>query len=274
VPASVLIAPAGPDLRGVGRVYAAVGFRSDLVDDLAFLRDLGGAVFVALHDDEVIGVSSCMPFGTTGWVGGVAVLPEHGRRGLGRALTQRAMDELRRGGTSAILLHATEAGRPLYERMGFAAEGEVAEFHGPAVDDSPDIVGLGGDGDLDTVLAVDAEATGEDRGRIIRALWPRGAHVVRGENGLLGYGLRQLEPSAGAVIAVTRAAGEALVRAGLSGEEGEDRRVGVPVAHGDALRFVEALGYRERTRTTRMHLGPAPRWHAERIFSAFNLYWG
>jgi ribosomal protein S18 acetylase RimI-like enzyme len=275
VPDLAAIAPADADLHGVAPVYEAVGFRPDLVDDLGFLRSIGGTVFVARDGEEVVGVSSCMPFGATGWVGGVAVRPDHGRRGLGGALTRRAMDELERGGATGILLQATVAGRPLYERMGFQAEGEYAEFHGPAVaGEAPDAVRAADVGEAGDVLALDGAATGEDRGRVIRALWPRGGRVVRGDGGLLGYGLRQVEASAGAVIATSRDAGEALLRTGLTGAPGADRRVAAPVAHEEVRQLLEGLGFEERTRTMRMHLGTAPSWRADRIFSAFNLYWG
>jgi ribosomal protein S18 acetylase RimI-like enzyme len=124
------IGPAGDDLHAVARIYDAVGFRPDLVDDLGFLRRLGGEVFVARRAGSVVGVSSCIAFAGTGWIGGVAVAAEHGRRGLGTELTDTALRALKAAGVTTALLHATEMARPLYERMGFLPEGEFAELHG------------------------------------------------------------------------------------------------------------------------------------------------
>jgi hypothetical protein len=63
------IGPAGDNLDAAAEIYAAVGFRPDLVDDLYFLRRLGGEIFVAGRGGTVAGVSSCIAFaGTAGSV--------------------------------------------------------------------------------------------------------------------------------------------------------------------------------------------------------------
>ena len=54
------IGPAGDDLHAVARIYDAVGFRPDLVDDLDFLRRLG-EVFVARRAGSVVGCPPASP---------------------------------------------------------------------------------------------------------------------------------------------------------------------------------------------------------------------
>lgn len=255
-------------LAAVASIYRQVGFRADLVDDLAFVQRLGGEVFTAHRDGAVAGVSSCLPFATTGWVGGVAVLPEHRRRGLGERLTRTAAEAVQDRGIATVLLHATPMAAPLYARMGFANESDSVELKGAPLPAVPQ-VRTGTEADLGTVLELDRAATGEDRGVLIRALWPSRGHVASG-----GYSLRQSPTGAGAVIATTGETGENLLTAALSGRGTERLRVALPVTQERTRKRLAELGFRESSRTTRMRMGPAVPARPDHLYSVFNLYWG
>lgn len=256
-------------------VYAAVGFRPDLVEDLGLIVSVGGSVFAATLDDNVVGVSSCLPFASTGWVGGVAVLPEHGRRGLGQRLTARAVAALHGLGVKTVLLHATEVALPMYARMGFDAEIEFVEFVGSALRTEawPSAeLRLAAMEDLDEVLTLDKAATGEDRSKMLRALWPGGAHVYDAR-GVFGYHLPQRSSAVGAVVASENLAGLTLLRNALESRWGRAR---VPCASDNwAVRdLLVRSGYTEHLRTTRMRIGPPVDRRPDMLVSAFNLYWG
>jgi GNAT superfamily N-acetyltransferase len=60
-----------------------------------------------------------------GYVWGVYVAPAWRRRKLGEALTCGCIDHLRALGCLRVILHATPFGRPVYERLGFAASNEM-----------------------------------------------------------------------------------------------------------------------------------------------------
>ena len=62
-----------------------------------------------------------------GYVLNVFVAPQHRRRGLARRMVVAAQIELERRGLSYAILHATEAGRPLYETMGWEPTAEMAK---------------------------------------------------------------------------------------------------------------------------------------------------
>jgi ribosomal protein S18 acetylase RimI-like enzyme len=49
----------------------------------------------------------------------------HRRRGLAKGLVKQAIAESRRRGFRVITLHASEAGRPVYESLGFRRGGEM-----------------------------------------------------------------------------------------------------------------------------------------------------
>jgi ribosomal protein S18 acetylase RimI-like enzyme len=60
-----------------------------------------------------------------GYVLNVFVEPQYRKRGLARSLVQRCLDEARRRGIRVISLHASDVGRPLYERLGFRSSSEM-----------------------------------------------------------------------------------------------------------------------------------------------------
>lgn len=267
------LGPADP--ADAEEVYAAAGFRPDLVDDLGLVISLGGSAFAARLDNRVVGLSSCLPFDSTGWIGGVAVLPEHGRRGLGERLTALAVSTVRDRGALTVLLHATAAARPLYKRMGFVDEADFVELVGPALEtqkvSSPAVRAATMD-DLDDVLALDRDATGEDRSSLLRALWPGGARVYD-DSGVVGYHLPQIPTAVGAVVTSDPAAGLVLLSTAL-GERDQPTRVPFQSDHREIRDLLGRAGYTEHARTTRMRLGAPVDVRPERLVSAFNLYWG
>jgi GNAT superfamily N-acetyltransferase len=64
--------------------------------------------------------------GRRGYILNVYVEPQHRGRGLAKMLMARATDEGRRRGLAFMVLHATAMGRPLYERLGWAATSEMS----------------------------------------------------------------------------------------------------------------------------------------------------
>ena len=55
----------------------------------------------------------------------VYVAPGYRRRGLARALTQAALDWCQQQRVRIVILHASEAGRPVYTGLGFAPTNEM-----------------------------------------------------------------------------------------------------------------------------------------------------
>ena len=78
--------------------------------------------FVAEVDGSVVGVAMAIAFGRTAWIGNVVVSAAHRRRGLGYALTERALQHAL-GEADSVLLLALGAAQRIYERLGFVADG-------------------------------------------------------------------------------------------------------------------------------------------------------
>ena len=264
------------ELDALASVYERAHFHPTLavVDRFARAR-LGGEVFVAERDGVLAGASGCARFGATGWVGAVAVVPEARRVGLGRALTEAAVAWLRGRGASTIHLYATDMGRPIYERLGFVAEGGCVTLGGSWQPCQPRAgVRAARADDLQAALAVDRAATGEDRAALLASLWPGSALVAEVGGLVRGYHLPSPWRPGGAIVAAELSSGLALIEATGGRLDGADLSLSIPEGNAPALRALAGRGQTERSRTTRMRLGPPLRWQPRAVFSTFNLFWG
>ena len=92
-------------------------------------------------------------------------------RGLGRALTEAPIDEAEGAGCQTLVLVATDAGQPLYERLGFSVQTWYRTMEAPGLatasqDGDGGVVRAFEAGDLEAMAALDRAATGEDRRRL------------------------------------------------------------------------------------------------------------
>jgi GNAT superfamily N-acetyltransferase len=317
------------ELDRLGGMFERTHFHPALASACRFAREaLAGEVFVAVRDGELLGASGCASFGASGWIGAVAVVPEARRAGFGQALTEAAVTWLRGSGVATIHLYATEMGRSIYQRLGFVAEGTCVSLGGSRRRPrrSPG-VRAARPGDLAAALALDREATGEDRTGLLTALWPRpapdedgpgstppapsrsgsgpGEHragprttlgpgsapnedragprttlgpgsalVVEADGQVVGFHLAGPWRPGGATVATDPASGLALLAATGGRPDGALPALSVPEDNTAAIRAMETLGHVERSRTTRMRLGPPIPWRPTTLFSTFNLFWG
>jgi ribosomal protein S18 acetylase RimI-like enzyme len=296
-PSRPAIRPAGPgDLARLGPLYEQSGFGARLAGVVGFARArLDGEVVVAEAGGELVGVAAGAVFGGTrgtgepgggggggsggsggtGWVGGVAVVPAHRRVGLGGALTEAIVEFLEGRGMATVLLHATALGRPVYERLGFVPETAYVTLSGPTLARASTgaMVRPGRAADLEAVLDLDRTATGEDRRRLLTALWPTGGLVAAVDGRTLGYHLASPWRPGGATIAADSGTGLALLDA-VRVAPGDEVAISVPAANGAAVGWLESAGFQERYRTIRMHRGPRLAWDPAALFAAHNLFWG
>jgi len=84
-----------------------------------FLDALGVDVFLARQGDRPLSAVITTRHGATVGIWCMATLPASQRAGAGRALLTQVMAQHRASGAHLFYLGATEAGYPLYERMGF-----------------------------------------------------------------------------------------------------------------------------------------------------------
>jgi GNAT superfamily N-acetyltransferase len=237
-------------------------------------RSPDGAILVAEgRDAGVVGVACTASFGATGWIGALGVAPEARRGGLGTALTEAAVRWLRNRGARTVLLYATEAGRPVYERLGFVAEERAIAWRGVAGAAPPLDLQRLGDGDRQRLRTLDQLATGEQRDAVLDAIHPlAGVAAPGGPQGMVGWAIASPWGAGTAITALRPETGVALMAAATSGPAAGT--LIVPdgnLAAGDALR---AWRFVRLNDALRMRLGPAVAWHPDRQFGLFNLFWG
>jgi GNAT superfamily N-acetyltransferase len=129
-------------------------------------------------------------------VGMMLVAARYGRRGLGRTLMEHLLRAA--GDDTTVTLFATDAGRPLYEKLGFTAVRRNVSFVGRFRDRPLSRAGRGSSrgirpatgADLPAILAADRAAFGADRGRILERLpgFADRIAVLEAGGGIAGYG--------------------------------------------------------------------------------------
>jgi len=263
-----------PELLLAGDVLRRAGFGTQVGRLLEYpRRSPAGTVLVAPDDGGLIGVAACASFGATGWIGAVGVVPEARRRGWGTALTTAATAWLRDRGAQTILLYATEAGRPVYERLGFVAEQRALAWRGIAGTAPRVALRRLGDADRERVRTLDRAATGERRDAMLDAIDPlAGFGVATGLGPATGWAIASPWGAGTSIAAEDPDTGLALIAAATRGPAPGTLIVPEPnEAARDALR---AWRFVRLNDALRMRLGPAVAWRPERQFGLFNLFWG
>jgi GNAT superfamily N-acetyltransferase len=228
------------------------------------LEHTPGGSFVALEGARRVGMLTTLRHGTTCWVGNVVV--DRGRRGAGtgRLLVREALRFAAARACRRVALLSRENTAGFYEALGFRRGARFVGFtglcrvRGPAgpraVPVSPRL--------LSEVLALDREASGELRGRLLERLERDFGRrfLVHVEDGrVLGFivgkpgkGLTEVGPWACLRGRQDVAAG--LFRS-LAAKSGKRLDVYVPARDGWALKFLEGAGLRRTAAFIDMHRG-------------------
>ncbi|MFT3691079.1 GNAT family N-acetyltransferase [Paenirhodobacter sp.] len=151
-------------------------------EDWALILGLSRGV-VALDENRVVGTALATGFGPVGMLNMIIVAAEMRGRGLARRLMEAVMAEA----AQEWRLVATEAGLPLYRKLGFVEQNRVVQHQGILTGTTaPEGVDWGGE--VETLAALDHAATGADRRSLIAALLREGrVAVLRREGTVAGY---------------------------------------------------------------------------------------
>ena len=230
--------------------------------------------FVAEADGEIVGTAVLCLNGRVGWIGSVWVEPGWRRRGIARALTQATMDAADDGGCRTLVLVATKEGRPLYEQLGFEVQTWyiIHQAWGVA---RPPVAGVRPfePDDLEAMASLDAAATGEDRGHLLRAFASAGtARVSERADGSIGGFLVRAPWGGGATIA-PRLEDAAAILESRRVAAGPDGKVsaGVLAENVAALEWLAADGWTEAWRAPRLIRGDPLDWEPAAIWGQFNF---
>jgi hypothetical protein len=207
-------------------------------------------------------------------------------------MTEELIRRLRAAGCETLSLEATDAGRPLYERLGFRMttcyhQLEAGHLAEPPATPAGTRVRRLEPTDIPDVSELDRQATGEDRRVPLAALAESGGWILEDDSagprpdpnaaaprGLRGF-LLPAERSYGAVIAPRFEDGLFLLDLHRSIVPGDGHvRAGIPHEHEAGWRELEARGWRETWRAPRFLLGPEPAWRPAWIWGQVNSAMG
>lgn len=241
-----------------------------------------GCRVVAADDGagRVVGTGVTTINGNAAWIGTIWVAAAARGRGLGRALTEATIEAAEAAGCRTLILVATDAGRPLYERLGFTVRAwyRTMEAPGRGRGDGP-AVGLSGTSirpyratDLPALAHLDAAATGEDRAHLLAALaTPEGTRVAVGADDRPQGFLVRPPWGGGATIAPDPDVAMAILEARRDVYP-VDRKVrgGVLDRNDRGLARLDAAGWTEAWRAPRMERGAPLDWDPGAIWGQFN----
>ncbi len=249
-----LLTPA--DLPQAVRLSTEAGWNQTPSDWLRLLALEPAGCFAVECGGEVAATTTAVRYGgRLAWIGMVLTREPFRGRGFATRLMRRALDHLEQAGVACVKLDATDAGRPLYERLGFrgeylverwAREGEPGAAPPPAPRPAPPI---------DDLLPLDREAFGADRTTLLSLLRPAG----EGCRGADGYALDR--PGRrwrhfGPCVARGEETARRLAFDFRSRHGAEPALWDLPPEHAPAAALAAELGFQPVRRLLRMRRGP------------------
>jgi GNAT superfamily N-acetyltransferase len=239
------------DIVAAHALSVAVGW-PHRAQDWQWMFDAGNG-FVAHDEGAPIGTALYWKYGDDrGTLGLVIVSPDEQGRGIGRKLMELVLEAL---GERVTFLHATPAGKPLYEKLGFRACGTVSQYQGtlgtvaaiaPAAGEQ--LRGLSSD-DVPKIIELASRASGLDRSRVMPALLDVAQAVVLERSGeIVGFSLFRRFGRGYAIGPVVAAhspddwRAKSLIAHWLAHHAGEFVRIDVPGAAG-LNDWLTALGF-------------------------------
>ena len=180
----------GPDhLDGCVALSAAAGWNQNAAD-WRLMVELGEGWGLELRDGTLVASTLVIPYGSFAWVSMVLVLPGQRRNGYASRLLRTALGALERANLTAVL-DATPAGREVYRQEGFRDTWSFKRFVVQRKSQLPaqSRVRELRETDWPWILALDREAFGGNRERLLRSLaqrLPAAALGVEGGGFILG----------------------------------------------------------------------------------------
>ena len=235
---------------------------------------------LAEADGHIVGTAVGTANGPGGWLATIWVAPERRGHGLGRALTQQVIDELAATGCRTFVLVSTDAGRRLYERMGFEVQSWYRILEAPGLAAAPALTdATPGPGvrpfepaDLPAMLRLDRAATGEDRRHVLEPFaTPASTKVATDAAGAIEGFVVRAPWGGGATIADSVGSAMRILdaRRAAAGPAGRVR-VGLLSDNEAGLARLEQDGLRPIWSAPRMVLGEPLDWHPDWIWGQLN----
>ncbi len=249
------------DLKLGLRLTEQAGWNQTESDWLRFMNMEHAGCFVAELNGASVGTTATCILGQVAWIAMVLVDVNARGGGVGTALLKHALNYLDERKVKTVRLDATPAGQPIYEKLGFAPEYELARFEGivPPGKAGP-LVPKGTPDAFASIIEFDNRVTGTDRAKMLSRLFeefPENIRIMR--HGDIVEGYITIRPGANAVqigpcIAMHKA-GPALLCDALKRSVGKQVFIDIPLDNEDAVDIAQSSGLRIQRPFTRMYRG-------------------
>jgi len=268
------------DLPAAMRLACEAGWNQIEADWRRFLAMQPDGCFVAEHQGGCVGtVVACM-FDQVAWIAMLLVDIAQRGQGFGQALIEHALAFLDEQRIATVRLDATPLGQPLYEKLGFRPQFELARYAGvlpAAVDDALGEKRLAARTaqrpDIERIVNLDRGITGTDRRQFLVRLFdekPDPLRVVESLGEIAGYMTvrcgrcaSQLGPCLGSADACP-----ALLADAATTLAGQTVFVDVPMSNSPAVEFTQSVGLKVQRTFVRMCRGRAVQEDIARLWAS------
>ena len=251
--------------------YGHTESRRNVLEDMLALEPEG--VFVAEDVGDIIGLVANVDYRAFGYVGMLGVLPAAQGKGIGRVLMNHSLKWFSERGVPTVLLDATAPGKPLYEKLGFTAQGEAQLWQyesGSSLPNAAPGVRLLRPEDIPLLAQLDLPLFGGERGRVLghfaRAHPKRGLVALDKKGGLTGF-LIARERVFGPWVAASVEAAEGLLETALALPLESPPKVIIPSENQAGIALLKEKGFRLQRTCDHMRLGSSIEQQRHKLYS-------
>lgn len=230
--------------------------------------------FIAELDGNPVGTTCACTFGPVAWIAMVLVEASVRGQGIGAALMRHALAYLDGSGVRTVRLDATPLGRPLYEKLGFVRQFELARYGGVL----PTYAGTGvvqrvSENELSELLEFDCEVTRTDRRKLLLRLFTeqpdewRATKLASGGMGFLTTRSGALARQIGPCIAES-GAGPSLFEYAWGRYAGQAVFIDIPTTNTKAIQLAEPRGLTVQRHLLRMCRGETVEEQVEALWAS------
>lgn len=256
------------------RLTRQAGWNQTESDILRFLKLEPEGCFVAEHGGGAVGTTATCVFGSLAWIAMVLVDVDVRGKGIGTELLRYSLNYLDKRKVKTVRLDATSAGQPIYEKLGFTPEYQLARFEGIAPSGKRGaLITKAAPAIYASIIEFDERMSGTNRGKMLSSLFeefPDDIHVVRKEDKIEGFIMSR--PGANAIqigpCIATEDAGSVLLHDALAHCTAESVFIDIPVDNAKAVILAESNGLRIQRYFMRMYRGERIRDNIKAIWSS------
>ncbi|MBI5806471.1 GNAT family N-acetyltransferase [candidate division TA06 bacterium] len=213
-------------------------------------------------NDKIAGIGAAIILKNTAWLAHIIVNSENRKQGIGGAITGHLLDITREQGCKTVSLIATDLGRPVYQKAGFADQEDYVFYEREAPlksGNSSDDIMVCRVEHRAGILELDRTLSGETRERLLEPNLDS-AYVHQRNGKIDGYYIPDL--GEGLVMADNEQAGLDLIKLKLS----RSNKNVLPAGNGRGMTFMLENGFKETKRAKRMVRGQRFGWQPEKMF--------